>query len=94
MTKHTHPKKNNNISNRGLSKRNNFYTKVIKQLLKIKKNGSGNITFYYRDGSMRSTLFSMELFRDERGNERRFGDIISILNDLKHDFKALYYIIT
>lgn len=85
---HKHPRKRNNKSS---NYKKNSYMKIIRALLKIKKLGTGNVTFYYRDGSIKSMPFSTNLFTDERGNERRFGDIISILNDLKHDFRAIRY---
>lgn len=87
MSLHT-PLKKKNKKESSNERFNPFFKTVIKKLLQIKNNGHGKITFYYKDGSMKSMNFSMELFHDETGKERPFGDIIAILNDLKHDFKA------
>ena len=90
MPKHTHPKKDNKngLVTKGF---NPFHRTNIKGLIQVKKNSQGNINFYYRDGSMQTMSFSLELFTDEKGEERRFGEIIAILNDIKHDLRAVSF---
>lgn len=81
-------------NNRNKKNNSNFYNKVTKVLQKVKILGSGSITFYYRDGAMRSMPLSSKIFSDDRGRQRNFGEVIAILNDLKHDFNATRYIIS
>lgn len=69
----------------------NPFKALVMKLLKAKRFGGGAITFYYKDGSIRNMNINDEVFFDKYGNERKIQDVITILNDLKHDFKASYY---
>lgn len=67
---------------------------ILNRLEKAKENNSGIITFHFEDGSKQRQPINKELFVDEKGKDLSFEKVAIKINEIAHNLKAKYYIIT
>ena len=64
---------------------------ITTQLLKCKNENFGNITFNFADGTRQRQPLNTKIFYDEKGKSLDLYKVVSKINDICQDIKAINY---
>lgn len=67
---------------------------ILERLQIVKNNDSGIITFHFEDGGKQRQPINKKMFIDDRGKDLSLDKVAIKINDIAHDLKAKYYIIS